>query len=175
MNEGRDNYSTLRVQATLRSLRKNRKVEDRIISSSFSSPCTLYPDGHNVSVVFFLYFFQTKNPETQRFRGRQNRRKKSTNKKHLLLSGLYRRPWNFTRSCARWRSWVITTDRELGSASRTLPRRIYEIVETKYSPAGRGRQEEGRQGVVNAYCPTFRFRTESIWLRGTTRGACRRC
>jgi len=32
----------------------------------------------------------------------------------LLLSGLYRRPWNCTRSRAIWRSWVITTDRELG-------------------------------------------------------------
>jgi len=41
------------------------------------------------------------------------------------------------------RSWVITTDRELGPASRTLPRRIYAIVEAKYSPAGRGRQEGG--------------------------------
>ena len=33
----------------------------------------------------------------------------------LLLSGLYRRPWNCTMSCARTRSWVFTTDRELGN------------------------------------------------------------
>ncbi len=33
---------------------------------------------------------------------------------YLLLSGLYRRPRNFTGSYARARSWVITTDRELG-------------------------------------------------------------
>ena len=33
----------------------------------------------------------------------------------LLLSGLYRRPWNFTESYAIWRAWVITTDRELGA------------------------------------------------------------
>ena len=120
-----------------------------------------------VSVVNSLKTITTKNPETQRSRGRQNRRKKSTNKNTFFYPDCTVDP-GISPDHARVRSWVITTDRELGSASRTLPRRIYAVVEAKYSPGGMGRQE-GKTGCCGARLMTFRFKAEPVRARGTTR------
>lgn len=73
-----------------------------------------------------------KKPETHCLGAKQTGRKDAKSKSFLHPD--YTVDPGISPDHARVRSWVVTTDRELGPASRTLPRRLYAIVEISIVP-----------------------------------------